>query len=84
MIFNKSLRNVEKQSSITSEVEDSIIQDSDNDVFETNQLVHEKQLISMIKNNDVIFFNKQFEIIRSFVSFSNQSTFFFFFNKSIE
>ena len=84
MIFNKFFRNVEKQLSITSEIEDSIIQDNDNDVLETSQLIHEKQLISMIKDNDVIFFSKQFEIIRSFVSFLNQSTFFFFFSKSIE
>ena len=90
MISGKSFRSAEKQSSVTSEIENSIVRDSDSDVLETNEQTQEKQLVSMIKDKNVIsfsksvlfssqsafFFNKQLEIIRSFVSFSSQSVFF--------
>ena len=87
MTSDKSFRNAEKQFSITFEVEDSIFRENDNDVLESNEQTHEKQLISMIKDKNVISFNKfsskQLEIIRSFVSFSIQSIFVFF-SKSAE
>ena len=88
MISNKSFRNVEKQFSITFEIENSIFRESDSDVFESNEQIHEKQFVSIIKNKNVNFFskffNKQFEIIRSFVSFSNQSIFFLFFFQQVD